>query len=52
MDHFQIRVVTRTLPGKQFDVGRELRALITAGLRTEGIHLPTGLDTAEPTGAS
>ena len=51
MDHFQIRVVTRTLPGKQFDVGRELRALITAGLRTEGIHLPTGLDTAEPTGA-
>jgi moderate conductance mechanosensitive channel len=51
VDHFQIRVVTRTLPGKQFDVGRTLRARITAGLRSEGIHLPTGLDTAEPTGA-
>jgi small-conductance mechanosensitive channel len=51
VDHFQIRLVTRTLPGKQFDVGRNLRARIAAGLRREGIHLPTGLDTAEPTGA-
>ena len=51
VDHFQIRLVTRTLPGKQFDVGRILRARIAAGLRSEGIHLPTGLDTAEPTGA-
>ena len=51
MDHFQIRLVTRTLPGKQFEVGRELRARITAGLRDEDIHLPANLDTAEPTGA-
>jgi moderate conductance mechanosensitive channel len=51
VDHFQIRVVTRTLPGKQFDVGRILRARIAAGLRDEGIHLPANLDTAEPTGA-
>jgi moderate conductance mechanosensitive channel len=51
VDHFQIRVVTRTLPGKQFDVGRILRARIAAGLRSEGINLPAGLDTAEPTGA-
>ena len=51
VDHFQIRLVTRTLPGKQFDVGRVLRARIAAGLRSEGIHLPVGLDTAEPTGA-
>jgi moderate conductance mechanosensitive channel len=50
MDHFQIRVVTRTLPGKQFDVGRILRARIAAGLRREGIHLPANLDTADPTG--
>ena len=34
MDHFQIRLVTRTLPGKQFDVARILRARIAAGLRT------------------
>src|SRR3984893_3142873 len=50
VDHFQIRVVTRTLPGKQFDVGRILRARIAAGLRDEGIHLPANLDAAEPAG--
>ena len=52
VDHFQIRVVARTLPGKQFDVGRILRARIAAGLRREGIHLPANLDTAEPTGTA
>jgi small conductance mechanosensitive channel len=51
VDHFQIRLVTRTLPGKQYDVGRILRARIAAGLRDEGIHLPASLDTAESTGA-
>jgi moderate conductance mechanosensitive channel len=50
MDHFQIRLVTRTLPGKQFDVGRILRARIAAGFVREGIHLPAHLDTAEPNG--
>ena len=49
--HFQVRMVARTLPGKQFDAGRMLRARIAAGLRREGIHLPAGLDTAEPTGS-
>jgi moderate conductance mechanosensitive channel len=52
VDHFQIRLVTRTLPGKQFDVGRVLRARIAAGLRDEGIHLPASLDTAESTGTA
>ncbi len=51
VDHFQVRLVARTLPGKQFDVGRILRARIAAGLRQQGIQLPTGLDTAEPTGS-
>ena len=51
VDHFQIRVVARTLPGKQFDVGRILRARIAAGLRREGIHLPANLDTVEPSGS-
>jgi moderate conductance mechanosensitive channel len=50
VDHFQVRVVARTLPGKQFDVGRILRARIAAGLRREGINLPAVLDTAEPNG--
>jgi len=52
VDHFQVRLVARTLPGKQFDVGRILRARIAAGLVREGIHLPTGLDTADPTGVA
>jgi len=52
VDHFQVRLVARTLPGKQFDVGRALRARIAAGLLREGIRVPTGLDTAEPTGTS
>jgi moderate conductance mechanosensitive channel len=51
VDHFQVRMVARTLPGKQFDVGRILRARIAAGLRREDIHLPTTLDTAAPSGA-
>jgi hypothetical protein len=51
VDVFQVRMVARTLPGKQFDVGRMLRARIAAGLRREGIHLPAALETAEPTGS-
>ncbi len=51
VDHFQVRLVARTLPGKQFEVGRILRARIAAGFGREGIHLPVGLDTAEPTGS-
>jgi len=46
VDHFQVRMVTRTLPGKQFDVGRMLRARIAAGFLSEGIILPTNLETA------
>ena len=49
VDHFQIRVVANTLPGKQFDVGRILRARIAAALRHEGINLPPTIDTADPT---
>jgi moderate conductance mechanosensitive channel len=52
MDHFQVRLVARTLPGKQFDVGRILRARIAAGLLREGINVPASLDTATPNGTS
>jgi len=45
--HFQVRVVARTLPGTQFDVGRMLRVRIAAGLLREGISLPTNLETAQ-----
>jgi small conductance mechanosensitive channel len=30
-------MVARTLPGKQFEVGRRLRVLVVAGLMREGI---------------
>jgi small conductance mechanosensitive channel len=52
VDHFQLRVVARTLPGEQFRVGRMLRVRIAAGLRREGIYLPPSLETAEPDGTS
>jgi moderate conductance mechanosensitive channel len=50
VDNFQVRLVARTLPGKQFDVGRMLRVRIAAGLRREGIILPVVLETADPAG--
>jgi moderate conductance mechanosensitive channel len=52
VDHFQLRMVARTLPGRQFDVGRRLRVRIAGGLRLEGINLPATLETPEPDGAS
>ena len=44
-----VRVVARTLPGKQFEVGRALRERIAVAFRAHGVRLPTALDTAEPT---
>ena len=52
VDHFQVRLVARTLPGKQFDVGRILRAQVTATFQREGINVAASLDTADPTGAT
>jgi small conductance mechanosensitive channel len=51
IDQFKIRLVARTAPGKQFLVGRALRARITRALLLAGINVPAGLDTAEPTAA-
>jgi small conductance mechanosensitive channel len=39
--YFKVRVVARTLPGKQFEVGRQLRARIALGLQGEGISMPS-----------
>ncbi|WP_156094907.1 mechanosensitive ion channel family protein [Nocardia lijiangensis] len=41
MDQMNIRMVARTLPGKQFEVGRELRVRVAAALRREGISETT-----------
>jgi moderate conductance mechanosensitive channel len=48
---FQVRMVARTLPGKQFDVSRILRARVAAGLLREGISLPASVETIGPNGA-
>jgi moderate conductance mechanosensitive channel len=50
VDQLNIRVVARTLPGKQFDVGRQLRTRIAAALRKEGIVVAPMLDTEAPSG--
>ncbi len=39
LDTLHVRMVARTLPGKQFDVGRELRARVVAAFRDQGIQL-------------
>ncbi|MFC8044533.1 mechanosensitive ion channel family protein [Nocardia sp. NPDC057353] len=41
VDQMNIRMVARTLPGKQFEVGRELRVRVAAALRREGISETT-----------
>ncbi|MCU1467522.1 MAG: hypothetical protein JWM72_3450 [Actinomycetia bacterium] len=46
VDRFSIRMVCRTLPGKQFDIGRELRARIATALRHEGIILALDVETS------
>jgi moderate conductance mechanosensitive channel len=50
VDQFVVRVVARTLPGKQFELGRALRVRIAEAFRANGINVPTTLDTAEPSG--
>jgi moderate conductance mechanosensitive channel len=50
VDTFSVRLVARTLPGVQFDVGRELRALVASAFRREGINVSAELDTLRATG--
>ncbi|MCL9762183.1 mechanosensitive ion channel family protein [Frankia sp. AiPa1] len=50
LDEYRIRVVARTQPGRQFEVGRTLRARVSTALKREGITVPPDLDTAAPTG--
>jgi small conductance mechanosensitive channel len=40
VDQFEVRVVARTLPGKQFEVGRRLRGRISMALKEAGIIAP------------
>ena len=52
VDKIQVRVVARTLPGRQFQVGLALRGRIAEALRREGINVPIELDTADLPGAT
>lgn len=52
VDQFQVRVVARTLPGRQFEVGRAMRVLITRILGSEGIHLQAEISTGTSTGTA
>jgi moderate conductance mechanosensitive channel len=37
IDTMNLRMVARTLPGKQFEVGRRLRPLVLSALRRSGV---------------
>lgn len=55
LDNVNLRMVARTLPGKQFEAGRRLRALVVSALGREGVVSATGaapvVDTLPPAGA-
>jgi small-conductance mechanosensitive channel len=50
VDQLDIRMVARTLPGRQFDVGRALRSRIAVAFLRDGLSVPTGLTTDPATG--
>lgn len=40
LDQVNVRMVARTLPGKQFEVGRDLRARVVSAFRSQGMNVP------------
>lgn len=52
VDQFNVRVVARSLPGKQFEVGRAMRARITTRLAHDGITVAPAMDTEDPAPAT
>ncbi|MGY1805695.1 mechanosensitive ion channel family protein [Blastococcus sp. SYSU D00922] len=40
LEQVNVRVVARTLPGKQFEVGRDLRARVVLAFRNQGMNVP------------
>jgi len=52
VDAFSVRMVARTLPGMQFDVGREIRARVASAFRKEGIIVSAELETGHATGSA
>jgi len=54
LDQVNVRMVARTLPGKQFEVGRNLRARVVLAFREQGLNVPppTAVDQPAPEMAS
>ena len=52
VDTFSVRMVARTLPGKQFEIGRDIRARVALAFLREGIHVSAELDTGQATGTA
>ncbi|MGY1750522.1 mechanosensitive ion channel family protein [Modestobacter sp. SYSU DS0511] len=48
LDEVNLRMVARTLPGKQFEVGRDLRARVALALSREGVSLRATTSTDLP----
>jgi small-conductance mechanosensitive channel len=52
VDTFSVRMVARTLPGKQFEIGRDIRARVATAFLREGINVSAELDTGQATGTA
>lgn len=52
IDQFKIRMVARTQPGKQFQVGPALRVRVTSALLRAGIGVPAEVTAAAPTAST
>jgi moderate conductance mechanosensitive channel len=50
VDQVNLRMVARTLPGRQFEVARQLRVRVTEAFQREGIVAPAATTTEPPTG--
>ena len=50
VDQLKVRLVARTLPGKQFDVTRLLRQRVALALREHGINVRELLESTQPAG--
>ena len=52
LDQVNVRMVARTLPGKQFEVGRALRARVVHAFRDQGLNVPPPAAVEAPTVAA
>jgi small conductance mechanosensitive channel len=48
LEQVNVRMVARTLPGKQFEVGRDLRARVVHAFRDQGLSVPPPPAVEEP----